>query len=292
MDYCFDTSAIGARHTLSLYDDPDRQALVAGLLASGRVLVTSVNLFEAAACEDQARRIGLIRLQKELIGEYRPLLVPNELLREVTLAHFKGAKTARITISDKHWGIWSGLQDPEQLGEFERQEVYDWKRSLESPFTEAHRKARPEFDSVYRAFPKDKPPSVGQLIRFLRANEQLILSTVSPVYKRITGIGLDLPRMHALFQELPAWPLYLTGWAHSLYHRALKPQNFGATSNPGTLDLMSAIYLNYCDYFVTADAKQRRALRVLNLFNAHKPRTRVISYQEFRRRLVIQWVAA
>jgi hypothetical protein len=292
MDYCFDTSAFGAKHTLSLYDDPDRPAIVAGLLASGRVLITSVNVFEASACEDQGRRVGLIRLQHQLIGQYRPLLVPNELLRQVTLAHFQGARNATITISDDHWGIWSGLQEPEQLGELERQEVYDWKSSLENPFNAAHRKARPEFDALFRAFPEDKPLSVAKLIRFLRQNEQLVVNTVSPAYERITGIGLDIPRMRTLFQELPAWPLYLAGWAHSLYHRALKLQCFGAASNPGTVDLMSAIYLSHCDYFVTADAKQRRALRVLNMFNVRQPRTQVISYQEFRRRLVIQYAAA
>jgi hypothetical protein len=292
MDYCFDTSALGAKHTLSLYDDPDRPALVAGLLASGRVLISSVNVFEACACEDHARRIGLVRLQKQLIDEYRPLLVPNELLRQVTLAHFRGAEDATITISDNHWGIWSGLQEPEQLGELERQEIYDWKASLENPFNAAHRKARPEFDAVFRAFPEDEPLSVAKLIRFLRENEQLILDAVSPAYERITGVGLDIPGMRTLFQELPAWPLYLGGWAHSLYHRALKQQGFGATSNPGTVDLMCAIYLSHCDYFVTADAKQRRALRVLNMFNTRQPRTRVISYEEFRRRLVIQFTAA
>src|SRR5260370_7406637 len=98
--------------------------------------------------------------------------------------------------------------------------------------------------------------------------------------------------MRTFCQELPAWPLYLTGWAHSLYHRALKLQHFGATSNPGTVDLMSAIYLSHCDYFVTADAGQRRALRVLNMFNTRLPRTQVISYQEFRRRLVIHCTPA
>jgi hypothetical protein len=289
MDYCFDMSALGAKHTPSLYDDPDRPALVAGLLASGRVVVTSVNVFEASATEDQARRIGLVRLQKELSRGYRPLLVPNELLRQLTLAHFEGAAEATITISDKHWGIWSGLQEPELLSEDERQEVYEWKSSLENPFDESLRAVRPE---LLRAFPENALLSVAILIRFLLQNERLILNAVSPVYERITGVGLDIPRMRKLFQEVPAWPLYLAGWAHSLYHRGLKEEGFGAKSNPGTVDLMSAIYLGHCDYFITADAKQRRALRFLNMFNTRQSRTHVISYQEFRRRLVLQCAAA
>jgi hypothetical protein len=292
MDYCFDTSAFSAKHAASLYDDPDRSALVAGLLASGHVLITAVNVIEAAACENSARRVGVLHLQAELSRDHRPLLVPTELLQRVTIAHFRRETTAEMTISDNHSGIWWGLHEPERLGEVERQEVYRWKLALENPFDEAHRKIRPEFDVLFRSFPQNRPFSVGNLIRFYRQNERLILDAVNPAYQKITeSEALDIPKMRTLFEELPAWRLYLAGWAHSLYHRGLKEQGYGPSSNPGTIDLMSAIYLNFCDCFVTSDVKQRRALRVLNSLNSRQPKTRIISYQEFRNRLIIQTAA-
>lgn len=286
MDYCFDTSALCAKHAASLYDDPDKVAIVAGLLASGRVLITTINVIEASGCEDAARRTGVLRLQAELSRDLRPLLMPNELLRTVTLAHFRQEKTAEITISDGHSGIWWGLHEPEELGDTEREQVYRWKLALESPFTEAHRKIRPDFEVAYRS--QTKPLSVAKFIKFFRENEQRILDAVNPTYESLTaGSRLDIPGMRTLFEDLPVWPLYLAGWAHSLYHRGLKEEGYGASSNPGTIDLMSAIYLNYCDYFVTSDVRQRRALRVLNALNPHKPKTRIISYNEFRNRLVV-----
>jgi hypothetical protein len=291
MDYCFDTSALGAKNTASLYDDSDRAAVVAGLLASGRVVISAVNVIEACGCEDPARRIGLLRLQSQLSQDHRPLLVPNELLRALTIARHRGDRTATITISDRHSGIWWGLHEPEQLSEVERAEVYQWKKSLELPFDQAHQQTRSEFEKMFHAFPHNKPLSVAKFIKFLRQNEKLILDAASPAHQRITGVGLDFFEMGKLFQELPAWPLYLAGWAYSLYHRAIKAQGFGVPSNPGTIDLMSAIYLNYCDYFITSDVKQRRALRVLNAFNPHQPKTQIISYQEFRNRLIIRSAA-
>jgi hypothetical protein len=288
MDYCIDTSALGARHAACLYDDPERAALVVGLLASGRVLISAVNVIEASASEDAGRRIGLLSLQSQLSRDLRPLLVPNELLRALTLAHYQRARAATITISDNHSGIWWGLHEPEQLTEVEREEVYRWKKSLEEPFIQAHRQTRPEFDKLFRSSPQEKPLSVAKFVKFLRHHEKLILDAVSPAHQKITGVGLDLPAMHRLFEELPAWPLYLAGWAYSLYHRAIKEKGFGVSSNPGTIDLMSAIYLNHCDYFITSDVRQRRALRVLNAFNPRQPKTRIISYQEFRNRLMIQ----
>ena len=290
LDYCFDTSALSAKHTASLFDDPDRSALVAGLLASGRVLITTINVIEACGCEDAERRTGVLRLQSELSRQLRPVLPPNELLRKVTIDHFHQKMTAEITVSDDHTGIWWSLHEPELLGDTERDEVYRWKLALENPFTEAHRKIRPEFEVAFGS--QSKPLSVAHLIRFFRQNERRILDAVNPTYQAITGgPSLEIAGMRTLFEDLPAWPLYLGGWAHSLYHRGLKEQGYGASTNPGTIDLMSAVYLNYCDYFITSDTRQRRALRVLNALNPHQPKTRISSYEEFRNRLVLQAVA-
>src|SRR5437763_11916205 len=104
LDYCFDTSALCAKHTASLFDDPDRSALVAGLLASGRILITTINVIEACGCEDAGRRTRILRLQAELSRDFRPVLPPNELLKKVTLDHFHQKRTAEITISDDHSG--------------------------------------------------------------------------------------------------------------------------------------------------------------------------------------------
>jgi hypothetical protein len=140
----------------SLYDDPERPALVAGLLASGRVLITAVNVIEAGGTENPTRRSGLLRLEKELARELIPLKVPNELLQEVTLAHVRGALTARITLSEAQAGIYGALHQPEKLGEQERQEVYRWKCSLEDSFAEANRLARPEFQMLFGDAPSDR----------------------------------------------------------------------------------------------------------------------------------------
>ena len=163
MDYCFDTSAICARHVASLYDDPKRPAIVTGLLASGRILITAVNVLEAAGTEDTVRRLGVLRLQKELARGLRPLHVPNELLLEVTLAHTRSSATATITLSEAQAGIYEILQEPEQIGEQERQEVYDWKRSSEDSFAQAHQKARPEFQKIFGDVPQDRPLTADKI---------------------------------------------------------------------------------------------------------------------------------
>jgi len=56
----------------------------------------------------------------------------------------------------------------------------------------------------------------------------------------------------------------------------------------GLLDLWAAVYLAACDYFVTNDTRdggQYNALRWLNQFNVRVPRTKVITWSSFRRRV-------
>ena len=48
--------------------------------------------------------------------------------------------------------------------------------------------------------------------------------------------------------------------------------------------LWCGIYLPNCDVFVTADVRQWRALRVLNVFNRHR-KTRILTYRQLIERL-------
>lgn len=83
-------SAVEARYAASIYDDPERSSL--GLLASGRVLITALNVIEAAGTEEPVRGLGLLRLERQLAQDRIPLRFPNKLLQEVILAHTGGLR--------------------------------------------------------------------------------------------------------------------------------------------------------------------------------------------------------
>jgi hypothetical protein len=48
------------------------------------------------------------------------------------------------------------------------------------------------------------------------------------------------------------------------------------------LDLWFAVYLPFCDVFVTHDKDQYRALRFLNVFNSRRPHTRIWRWSKLR----------
>ena len=68
----------------------------------------------------------------------------------------------------------------------------------------------------------------------------------------------------------------------------MQESGYGHKGKAGTIDLSCAVYLPFCDRFVTAaDVGQREALRLINVHNSRVPRTRVISYDDFRGRLLV-----
>jgi hypothetical protein len=89
-----------------------------------------------------------------------------------------------------------------------------------------------------------------------------------------------------MFEIVPQWPLYLAGWGHEMFARAIRRSNYGAKGKPGALDLWCAIYLPVCDRFVTNDDGQYRALRLLNVLNKRffetPTKTQVLRYHRFK----------
>jgi hypothetical protein len=280
MIYCFDTSAINRLH-----DDAERQFLVQGLLATNTVRVTALNVIEAAGTENEARRRSLVSLLRELSAGFRPLCAPNTLLRVMAKAHARQDARAIITIPDEEESIWVVLNHPEELGENERQEAFQWKKSLEDPFRECHREARPAFQSLLESGKGGRPRTSAELLRLFIENDQQVVELTQKLYSDATCKQISIDEARLFLKQTPQWVLFYCGWGHAIFARALRKDNFGSGHNPGTIDLWCAIYLPLCDVFVTDDVAQRRALRALNVLNGKG--SRVMSYGEMRARLLI-----
>lgn len=279
--YCFDTSAVNRLH-----DDVERECIVEGLLATNRIYVTALNIIEACGTESQDRRRSLISLLKRLSGDCRPLASPNELLQTFAVAHARGDAQAVITITKQQNGIWIALNEPSKVNEEIRQEVFKWKSDIEKPFREAHRKARKPFEELFKSGKSPRIRKVSALIRYYMENlEFLYQNVVGPIYLRSTGVELPLSAFRKFLSNMFPWQLFLLGWAHAIFNQAIKENGYSPKKNPGSIDLWCAVYLWFCDFFVTDDYAQYKALRLVNTFNPRK--TIIILYQNFRKRMLI-----
>ena len=287
--YCFDTSALNALH-----DDPACEALTAGLLATNTLQISALNVDEVCATNNAARARSLVRLLGRILGDRAPWKAPNLLLQELTLAYVR--KETRVLLSvgaDSAPAYRAVLSGDFGLTEDFRAFIRRWHGDTERPFKEAFGKARPAFQELFRKSSVKRPHSRAALIRHYCKDDEFLLHYVGPIYKRLVGTDLTPTGLHELFSAVPSWVLYLGGWALPVFERDIQVAAYGAGrkgksgKKPGTHDLQCAIYLPYCDRFITADPKQRRALRILNVFNPRNPRTKIISYDELRSRLIL-----
>ena len=289
MNYCFDTSALNALH-----DDADRDAIATGLVATSTVFISGLNIADVCAIGDAEKRLSLRSFLSRLSSNRAPLQVPNLLLQELTLAYSRKEGYVRLSVGENEAPQYKAMLNcSPEMGEELRRGMRAWQKSFEQPFKDIFRRARAAFQKLFSNGRVKRPRSRSALIRHYCKDHEFLLRYVGPIYRRLVGAELSLAALPELLSAVPSWVLYLGGWALSIFERDIRLEGYGAGrkgkagKKPGTLDLWCAVYLPYCDRFVTKDPKQRRALRLLNVYDPRKPRTEVISYEELRRRLLL-----
>ncbi len=286
MEICFDTSAING-----IADSKEKVEIISHLRRNHRVLLTSLNLLEVVSTPSDARRLELLSTMKELSDGALPLAISPKIVRRATRAFAKRKPSFNIAITQEDAPLWSMLQYPETAGPEEQAEARQWLMSLEQPFADAHRQARPDFQELFRSNAHERPKSPGRMLRlFADQDIDAMYQFVRNTYKRESRQHLSVDAMLRLFKAVPYWPLYLAGWAHQMYARAVSEQDYGSRKKPGTIDLWCAVYLPHCDVFVTDDNGQYQALRLLNVLSRRIPRrtarTRLMLFESFRRWLL------
>jgi hypothetical protein len=280
--YCFDTSAINRLH-----DEPDRTIIVKGLIATTVVRVTALNVIEVSGTADVARRTSLLGLLSDLADGVRPLSAPNVLLQTLAKAFADKNDRPVITLTEEEEGVWLALNNRDSHNEETRQEVFRWKQDLEKPFKESHMEARPEFQELFATGKASRPRVPSDLFRHYCEDDTFLYDVVSPLYAQSTGVELKRQELREFLAQIPQWPLYFLGWAYAIFERDIQQIGYGHKGKAGTVDLWCALYLPHCDCFVTDDVGQRKSLRILNVYNPRKPKTRVISYEDFKARLLL-----
>lgn len=287
MRYCLDTSALNRLH-----DDPDREAIVTGMLTGASFRISAYNVIESAKTSDVARRQSLVRLLNELSQNKRPLDRPNTLIRAVArgYAHRRRGEDVTLTVNEDPnlEGLWSALNEPEAIQESERCELFDWAQQWEGDYDEIVAADRDKFQSFFEEHPEQRPRSAAATVRsFMKHEDQIYSFLVSPIYQQETGEILSREEYDEMMEE-PMWSLYLAGYAYALHNRAVRPTRFSRHRNAGGIDLGQAVYLRLCDRFITNDVAQYRGLRFLNRFNRSKDyECEVWMYQSFRGRLLL-----
>lgn len=271
--HILDTSAYN-----HLLDDTDRDLIIRRSLRV-TVVPTALAIAEIAATENHDRRLALLRLIKDVGRDIRPLATPNQLIIAACQGFARRDRALTLNASDDAGGAWIALNEPELIDSTAQKVALEFNRDREDVLRQFCQNLRSALEPQFKNG-VERPRSMGALIRGYAKDDDLLYDAVNRIYERAVGNPLDRGELRSLLNSLPYWPMFLAGYACAIYQRSVKQHGFGHANNPGHLDLWSATYLPACSVFVTADKRQRRALKILNKSNTCP--ALVESYQQWR----------
>jgi hypothetical protein len=279
MFFYLDTSAIN-----SLFDSPNLGRISARISKRDVVYPSVFNVAEIGATSDKARRFGLLKLTKQLSGDYRPLAMPADLLKRALASVRVRAKDMDHSMGPEWEGVWIALSDPSRIDDAAYKEIVEWKRKQEEWFQEMHDNGRPKMQSyINRLSEPDRHSLTSRFSRHVKAYSPEGEFVKGLVFDLATRSGANIEIDSVLVDEIIGhsehWRFFLTSMAYGLFARGVRQTNFSKKQNPGSIDTQQAVYLAACDIFVTADNEQRRMLRLLAPFG-HKKRA-VWAFDEF-----------
>jgi hypothetical protein len=281
--FYLDTSAIN-----KIFDSPYSDRFSQLIQKTATVYPSVLNTAELGSESDEGRRIGLLKLTKEISRNYRPLAMPSDLLKRSLICVEVWAKDMDHSMGAEWDGVWVALNDPCQIDERAYQEILEWKMQQEEWFQVMHDRGRPAMQEAISRMSNDQessfPSNFSKMIKFYPPDGKFVRTIVYDLASR-SGANLEIKEelVERIVKHSGHWRFFLTSMAYGLYSRSVKPTHFSRKKNPGSIDTQQAVYLAACDIFVTDDIQQRRMLRLLVPFG-HKKR-KIYSYTEFEANL-------
>jgi hypothetical protein len=249
----FDTSALNR-----LADDKDSGALLAGLKAAFSIRLTATNIDDVAATPDANRRRALLDLCKQLLfgGE---CIQPYHWIIEQLITQADSAASLGWQELD--------IRSREYEEEIARQEILDdqvaaeqWEhaRAAQQQFQKIYDDARPHFERLFQAAPEKRPASFPDLVAKLKVPGGAFWSYAIGLYERAAKNRVDEGAIRTFVDEYPPFRALLLALCIAQYERCIRDLRAGPSYRAGSFDLYAAVYLPYCDQFVTAEKRRRQ----------------------------------
>jgi hypothetical protein len=283
----FDTSA----HNRLVDDGAASERIMAALGSGFHFRFAGLSIEEMVATPDHGKRAALFasceRIRKD--GRTDCVQPHNELIRLLILAHSKNpasfdwkAVGARAFAYEEGIGQRELIGD-EQLSANQRREQFTRSKQYEKMFSGP----RAEIERVFSEHGEAPPVTFREaILRLQGSNGSLIWGMGGLLYERVSGTNADESTVKDFMDRCPPFRALIYALLLSWYDRGVRDRRTGEKFTSGRNDLFMAVYLPYCNQFVTAEihGEQERCLRevaaVANL------QTRVLSYDDFCKSLL------
>jgi len=241
------------------------------------VVLTYVNLQEIISTTSTERRRSLIDRFKRLLRPGRCLIPPGEIVRQMISAHVKAP-------GDFDWmnvdvGMPQGFEDLMSRRDYLDEEFCTdqriEQREVEKRFRQSLKSLRPALDEIPVS---DRPASFEEFVT-MEADGKPLWDFGPGIYYKASGVRLADPEIKDFMKRCPPFHALCLGQTIGSYDWSLGRQQGPKNQPAGRNDLMMAVYMPYCDQFVTNDSSQREALR--EVASKVQMPCQVLSFDEF-----------
>jgi len=165
----------------------------------------------------------------------------------------------------------------EELASAAKRHITETRREFESLWTTL----RPELGEIYQRHGAQRPRTLVEVIPHALSDTGLFWIVAKGLYERAKGGTAPDETIRHFVDVCPPYPCAVWGLVMTWYDRSLRDFDGGEKFHAGRNDLLMAIYLPYCDQFISAEVKkeQKRCLaEIVRLAGTH---TVVRTYDEF-----------
>jgi hypothetical protein len=225
-----------------------------------QVRLTETNLSEIAATTAPERRDKLIALCRHLNYHGECIRPYNWIIEQLSKEHARNPAHFDWT--------WLAVRGPELEEELTRSEFLGTSELAEEiladfeahsdRFEKIYGDARPAFDRIFEGKQKQRPP-ISKLVEALKADNGAFWRLGMGMYRRACGREIDEAGMQAFLDACPPFNAALLSLCVAQFHRCIRHVRAKADYKAGRLDLFQAVYLPYCDSFITNDEGQRNS---------------------------------
>jgi hypothetical protein len=273
----FDTSGVNA-----LADSPDGAALLAGIRCGYFTRITFPSVAEPLATTDPVRRSRLFDVLNGLRLNGECLEAHNWILTELVRNHAKGAGV-RWDSLDLHFDECEIAIARREFSDNESREERQFSAETEAQFTKTFADVRPRFETVFEGG-TERPASADELLTHLNGAGGAFWIMAANLYERAAGVRPTEEQMRAFVPECPPFHALMLGLIHAQFEWSITDNPAKKRKRVGMTDLFCAMYLPYCDLYITDDDEQRRCLT--EIAAAIKLPVEIRSFAEFSGRLM------
>jgi hypothetical protein len=274
----FDTTTLNR-----LTDAEDSDVLIAGVTAGFQIRLNGSNVEEVIATSDSVRRAELFDTCKRLLvaGD---CILPFQVIVSKQIAGFHSNSSfnwRRVDVQFPecerrvicHDRLDSDLPEKQRL----------FASQFNEQFTSVFKNAKERFDQLFEAKKSERPESYEDSLVRLQVKGGAYWTMAASFYQKVTHQQPDESTVRRFVDQCPPYRALLNAIFMAQYDRCFRLPHSAPSFRAGAVDLYSAVYLPYCEQFVTDDKRQRACFE--RIVSTAALSTAISSYFDFRNRV-------